>query len=269
MWYVVQVRSGEEQDCVLLCKKRMDSNSYREIFVPMYIDKKHFRKKWHDIRKVLFPGYFFIDSFDVENVRQELKKIDRFTRILCRAEQISAITKEEQRFLSQMMDDDYIVHCSRGLIIGDKICITEGPLRDHCGYIKRVDRHRRIAKLEVDISGRMTPAEVGLEILVRMTDEEFAQWKEKRIAKEKTHNWIQGKVQNCDGVSTADDQKKHKKGNRVLVVSGAFEGMSGTLLSTKEERDEWRVRIKLFKCLTEVVFKRREIQIYYDNNIAE
>ncbi len=41
------------------------------------------------------------------------------------------------------------------------MCITTGPLKKFEGYIRTVDRHRRVAKLEVPILGRPTPKEVG------------------------------------------------------------------------------------------------------------
>lgn len=241
MWYVVQTMTGEEHKCVRLCKKRIKRSLYREIFVPMYIDKMHFRKEWHDIKKPLFPGYFFIDTEEIKMILPELKKMDRFVKALKNADAVTPITVEEQRFLQDMMNEEYTIHCSTGLIIGDKICITEGPLRNHYGLIRKVDRHRRVAKLEIEFFGRMTPAEVGLEILARLTDDEFQEFKGQKIAEQK---------------SASEDNK----GSQVEIISGVFAGMSGELISTNEEKDEWRVRIDLFGKPSEVVFSKEEIR---------
>lgn len=241
MWYVVQTMTGEEHKCVQLCKKRIKRSLYREIFVPMYIDKMHFRKEWHDIKKPLFPGYFFIDTEEVEPILQDLKKMDRFAKALKNADVVTPITTKEQQFMMDMMNEEYTIHCSTGFIIGDKICITEGPLKNHCGLIQKVDRHRRVAKLEIDFFGRMTPAEVGLEILARLTDEEFQALKDRKIAEQK-----------C--------VREDSTGSQVEIISGVFARMSGELVSVDEEKDEWRVRIDLFGAPSEVVFAKEEIR---------
>lgn len=68
-------------------------------------------------------------------------------------ELVSPITQEEQAFLSAMMDKDHIVKYSEGFLIGKTVCITQGPLRNYQGNIKNIDRHRRIAKIDVPILG--------------------------------------------------------------------------------------------------------------------
>lgn len=246
MWYVIQTTSGTEQQCLTICKARIDACLYKEMFVPMYIDKMHFKKKWHDIKKPLFPGYFFIDTDDIEPIVKELGKVDRLTSVLRNAEQVSPIREEEQRFLQSMMNEEHIIHCSVGLIVGDKICITDGPLRNHYGLIKKVDRHRRIAKLEIDFFGRLTPAEVGLEILARLSEEEFQRLKEEKVS--------------GNAGTTKDDETKMSE-QLVKVKSGVFAGMQGILLSSQEEKDEWRVKIELFDNPTEVVFSKEEIVV--------
>ncbi len=253
MWYVIQTRAGEEKECVSLCNKRLDSEVYREIFIPKYIAKMHFRKKWHDIVKVLFPGYFFVDTDNIEGWRKELGKIERFTRVLRNAEQIAPITHEEEAFLRGTMDKDYTIRCSTGLIIGDRICITDGPLRDYYGLIKKIDRHRRVAKLEVNLFGRMTPAEVGLEVLTRVTEKEFLQWKKENYMKDETEEDI------VESGSSSYEDRFCRCGMQVKIVSGVFTGLKGIFLSKQEGRDQWRVQINLFDTPTEVVFRKEEI----------
>ena len=138
MWYVVQTMSGEEHKCVQLCEQRIDQSLYREMFVPMYVRKMHFKKEWHDIPKTLFPGYFFVDTDAVDPVMEQLAKVERFTKVLRKAEAVSPVTEEEQAFLQNMMDENHTVRCSVGFIVGEKICITDGPLRNHYGLIKKL-----------------------------------------------------------------------------------------------------------------------------------
>lgn len=248
MWYVIQTTSGEEQHCLALCKAKLDKSLYKEMFVPMYVDKMHFKKKWHDVKKVLFPAYFFVDTEDINAVQEEMAHIDRLTKTLRNAEMVAPIREEEQEFLQSLMNSEYVVECSTGFIIGDRVCITEGPLRNHYGFIRKIDRHRRIAKLEINFFGRQTPVEVGLEILARLTEEQF-----QKLKRDKLESYSQ--------FQTEEKADKDPEETFVRVKTGVFADMQGVLLSKNEKKDEWRVKIELFEYPTEVVFSREEIAI--------
>ena len=80
--------------------------------------------------------------------------------------------------MMDMLDEEDVVRVSTGLMIGDEIWITEGPLRDYRGKIQRIDRHRRIADLQINLFGRQTPVQVGLEVVQKVTKEAFEQMKQ-------------------------------------------------------------------------------------------
>lgn len=46
LWYVIQTKSGLEEKCMQQCIQYIDKKDYSEIFVPQYIEKKHFKKEW-------------------------------------------------------------------------------------------------------------------------------------------------------------------------------------------------------------------------------
>lgn len=47
----------------------VDQADYSEMFIPLYMAKKHFRKEWHDVEKPLFPGCFFVDTEDIQPIQ--------------------------------------------------------------------------------------------------------------------------------------------------------------------------------------------------------
>ena len=64
MWYVVHTMAGLEQKCMQQCQQYVDQADYSEMFIPLYMAKKHFRKEWHDVeivfeklmqKHILFP----------------------------------------------------------------------------------------------------------------------------------------------------------------------------------------------------------------------
>ena len=248
MWYVIQTVPGQEQECAELCRVKVNQALYKEMFVPSYIRKMHFKKQWHDVKKVLFPGYFFVDTEKIDAVLKELASLPRLTKALRNAELVSPITAEEQKFLSSMLDQEHVMNCSTGLIIGSRICITEGPLRNHYGFIRKIDRHRRTARLEINFFGHPTPVEAGLEILARLTEEEFEKLKADSL-------------ETYAEISECRETEEIWKEKSVRIKSGIFAGMHGILVSKNETKDEWRVRILLFENPMEVVFSGKEIAV--------
>ena len=47
----------------------------------------------------------------------------------------------------------------------DVVTILSGPLKDMEGYIKKIDLHRRIAKVEVDFMNQKTVIHLGIEMI--------------------------------------------------------------------------------------------------------
>ncbi len=241
MWYVIHTVSGMEEKCRQQCERYVGRDDYKEMFIPQHIVQKHFKKEWHEVKKPLFPGYLFVDTGHIEAVMKGLQKVFQYTKVLRDCETVSPITEEEQKFLSAMMDKEHIVHYSEGFLIGDEVVVTKGPLKNLKGYVRTVDRHRRIAKMEVPLFGRLTPMEVGFGAIARVSGEEFRQIVQENIQKQ---------------------EKEHSTppAGTIRVLKGIFKGMTGKLLHADESRDEWTVEIELFGAGAEVVFRREEIE---------
>ena len=109
MWYVIHTMSGLEQKCKQQCQQYIDQTAYREMFIPMYKTKKHFKQEWHEVEKTLFPGYLFVDTDDIDTVIIGLKKIRQYTKVLKDGDTVSPIRKDEQDFLELMMDADHSI----------------------------------------------------------------------------------------------------------------------------------------------------------------
>ncbi len=170
MWYVIQVKTGEENAALESIKLKVDSSLYKTAFIPYYEKKRKVQGEWKTLKHKLFPGYVIIDTEEekLENVYEELKNIPKLTKLLSVGDKITPVTYEEEEFFKGLMDEDYMVRFSKGYIVGDEVNITEGALKNSIGRIKKIDRHKRIAKLQVKFCGRDTEIEVGLEIIEKI-----------------------------------------------------------------------------------------------------
>ena len=82
MWYVVQVRAGTEKEIITQCEKKIDHGILKRCFVPYYEAMKKYKGEWHLERKILFPGYVFMITDEVEALYLELKSIIGLTKLI-------------------------------------------------------------------------------------------------------------------------------------------------------------------------------------------
>ena len=164
MWYVVQVRTGDELKISSRLKLEIKTDD-EDIFVPLFERRKCIRGEWTRVTTPLFPGYIFFQTNDVLDMYKRLKKIDAFTRILMTGDTYTPISSEEERFIETLTGDDHIVETSVGVIEGDQIIIKRGPLYGLEGSIIKINRHKRIAIIRAEFMGGPREIKVGLEII--------------------------------------------------------------------------------------------------------
>lgn len=167
MWYVIQVRTGTEREIVRQCKTVISTEILERSFLPCYEEMKRYQGTWHKEQKLLFPGYVFLISSCPELLYQKLKKIIGLTKLLKTGEQIISLTESEIEFLWKFGGKEQLVKMSTGFLERDKIVVLEGPLKGMEGYIRKIDRHRREANLELSMFGRILNVKVGLEIIMK------------------------------------------------------------------------------------------------------
>lgn len=164
MWYVVQVRSGTEHNIRIQCNKKIPDAIMERCFIPYYEEKKKQNGTWNTLQKVLFPGYIFMITEDVEKLFFHLKTIEGMTKLIGTGQDIIPLKEEEITFLKRFGGEEQIVSMSEGIIEGTQVIITSGPLMGMEGLIQKIDRHKRKAWLDMELFGRMQQVEVGLEI---------------------------------------------------------------------------------------------------------
>jgi transcriptional antiterminator NusG len=164
-WYVVQVLTGNE---VTMCRdihRLVPADKYERCFVPMAEHPVKRGGQWQKVEKPLFPGYFFVISQNIEAVHQSLWSISQFKRILSADGRFVPLTDEEVERFRALTDQAFNMTLSKGFIVGDQITVTEGPLKGQEGLIKKIDRHKRMAFIELLFLGKPTRVRVPLEIV--------------------------------------------------------------------------------------------------------
>lgn len=166
MWYAVQVETGKEDAIKNYCLKLIDTEVYNDIFILRFNRAKKYCGKWHKEGKVMYPGYMFIDTDTPADMYEALKKVPGLIKLLGRdRDYFLPIEKNKELLFRSMVDDKHEIDISRGLIEGDRIIITEGPLEGKEAMICKINRHKRTAVLDVEMFGSNVGVTVGLEIV--------------------------------------------------------------------------------------------------------
>lgn len=165
MWYVIQVCSGMEESIRIQCERKIPREILSECMVPHYEEQRKYMGEWHTRERILFPGYLFLVSENLDELYQNLKRIIGMTKLLGTGREIVPLTREEIEFLLRFGGEERIVKFSQGFIDNSQVQILSGPLKGMEGFIRRIDRHKRKAYLEIPLFGRVLNAQVGVEIV--------------------------------------------------------------------------------------------------------
>ncbi|MCR5778082.1 MAG: hypothetical protein K6G84_11810 [Lachnospiraceae bacterium] len=168
MWYVIQVKSGEEQRLKLTIESKLDKKYYNKCFIPLYESVRRRNDKCLIMMRSLLPGYILIDTDDPKEVNKVLKKIPDFTVILGERDNTESekifipISKEDEEFLESILENGIMhvsyVHLSKENRI-DKVF---GPLEKYRGYITKMEYRHRYATIEAELFGKMRKIHFGL-----------------------------------------------------------------------------------------------------------
>ncbi len=94
----------------------------------------------------MIPGYIFLECENEEFLSEELGKHSDTAGY---RNHLVRMSREEEGFLKKLCKEGYHLTMSKGIIYKGNTQITEGPLKGLENRIRRIDRHKRLAKLEM------------------------------------------------------------------------------------------------------------------------
>ena len=162
MWYVIWTSTGQEKKAEAAIQ---DSPFLTRSFIPRRVVQIKRKGQWERAEKPLFPGYFFVDSEEPEQLADGVRKIEGFNTILRTEKKLTPLYEKDAEFIEKLYNKEGIFDISEGYIKGDRIVVTSGPLVGQEGLIKKIDRHKRIAYLEFDMFDQTIQVSVALEIV--------------------------------------------------------------------------------------------------------
>lgn len=164
--YVVQVVGGREKRARDAIARELGELA-EDCFIPSCEIPKLVHGTWQKREGLLFPGYVFVQTAAPRGLLKALPKVGGLTRMLgVTGDSFSALSDEEVAWLDAVTESGgHVMAMSEAVQEGDRVIVTAGPLRGRESEIVRVDRHKRLAWIRVQMLGRETTVKVGLEVV--------------------------------------------------------------------------------------------------------
>lgn len=137
----------------------------RTLLYPILPTEETISGRRHIQERILFPGYVFLITQNPEKLVNGLRKVIGLTKLIGTGDEIVPLVQEEIDLLMKIGKDKQLVEMSSGIIENDRVQILAGPLMGMEGNIRRIDRHKRMAYMEIEMFGRTVEMKVGLEII--------------------------------------------------------------------------------------------------------
>ena len=163
--YVYQVMSGRERTMLGQAVRLLELEPDEVIFVPQTERKRREEGKWITTTEILFPGYLFVTTRDVERITEGLRPIIGWKKLLKTGEDIVPLTDAEELLLGRLMNCDHLISSSVAYKEGDRVVIIDGPMTNSPGEITYIDRHKRFCMVKVQMFQREITVKLGLEVL--------------------------------------------------------------------------------------------------------
>lgn len=169
-WFVLYVKSGYEDEIA----SKINELESVHAFVPRKIKFYKRQGKLIKLNDIVFKSYVFVETdmsyetFYVE-VINTIKVHSAFFKTLIHKEDknIETLYPQEKAFLQSFMNKDHLIESSTALVEGDKVTITDGPLMGKESIIRKINKHKRIATLDVAMMGRTIEMQIPLELIYK------------------------------------------------------------------------------------------------------
>ena len=174
MWYVVQTLKGKEKavaDEII----REVSGKDEKVFVFENEMEYKVNGKWIKDTNPFFPGYIFVemDEENAEHFDFRLRKKKHPLKLMTVDGIVTPIKPEEEDYLLRLGGEEHIIRYSEGYRIDDRVEFTSGSFKGWKGEIRKLDRHKRRAKIYLPLMGAMVEVDIGLGIVKNLTFDEL------------------------------------------------------------------------------------------------
>lgn len=165
-WYAVRTHVGYEHRVKAALQKKVREHGQESLFGEIVVPTEKVidlvRGKKQTVERCLFPGYVFVEMAFTQAARHVVHAIPKVVGFVGEADTAPTPipTEKIQEVLKQVEAGMAASRPRQLFIIGERVKIVEGPLRDFTGTVESVKPERARVRVAVSVFGRPTPMEL-------------------------------------------------------------------------------------------------------------
>lgn len=160
-WYVVHTYSGYENKVASNLEKAIENqnlgNMIQEVRVPTEMVTEIKDGKEREVERKVFPGYVLVKMILNDRSWYIVRNIRGCTGFVGPSTKPIPLTEEEVAKLGVEIKTVKLSY-----EVGESVKITDGPLKNMVGTVKKIDTENKVVEVIVSMFGRETPAELSL-----------------------------------------------------------------------------------------------------------
>lgn len=154
IWYLLRCPQGSEAKYTERCTELAAWDGLQEVVCFQYQRMMRYGSNWHLEKRMLLPGYIFLLGTETMSLKEHHKG---------NWENVSLLSWESP-YPRKMCQSGNLIGMSRGIMRDGILMVTSGPLKGREELVRRIDRHKRIAEIEIPFGADNRRVTVGLEI---------------------------------------------------------------------------------------------------------
>ena len=166
IWYLLNCPVDNKEEILRFIKENSDKNVIKDVFTVSCDRMKRYQGTWHLECKPLLPEVIFLSGEDKNAVSKWIQDALPSIKEYNSSFELDCFNEDARIFLEELCGKKHHISFSRGYIRDGKTYITEGPLKGKEQFIRKIDRHKRLAKVLVPFSN-IDGIETGLEIYAK------------------------------------------------------------------------------------------------------
>lgn len=174
-WYAIFVETGKEETVcnriIELLNQEKFEDEY-ELLVPKRNMQERHQGKFVEVTLKMFPGYVLVRSNNIDEFFRRTRNCNYLYRFLKLENDFQKIRLEEIANIIYLLDDDGVIGASNVSIENDIVKVISGPLCNYTGFIKKIDKHKRRAKVLFKFNGQDHYIDLSINFVRRVSEDE-------------------------------------------------------------------------------------------------
>ena len=165
-WYALRTHVGYEHRIKTALQKKIYEHGQEAVFGEIVVPTEKVidlvRGKKQTVERRLFPGYVFVEMVFSQAAWHLVHAVPKVVGFVGEADTAPTPipTEKVQAVLKQVESGMAAPRPRQLFIVGERVKIVEGPLRDFIGTIESVKPERSLLRVAVSVFGRPTPVEL-------------------------------------------------------------------------------------------------------------